>query len=229
MSHIFADDVTSLPRLYISTMIFSSQIESAADQWNNIVHIPELTRIGFLNAARYRAIEGSFQTCHVYEVSNIEILTSDAYNGIKRPPLDILEGISDYSVSLYSYLIVARSARTDDKRTSNAPYSRYVGAVKMDVLPDFSKELISWCREEHIPALLDVPGMISAKLCRRVGYHPGFPSLDPEWILIYEMQSLEMLSLNIIRGSANPWFKFQSMRQFMDIRHSVLERIFPDD
>ena len=229
MSCIFDDDVTFLPRLYISTMTFSPQIESAADQWNNTVHIPELTRIGFLNAVRYRTIGGNFQTFHVYEVSNIEILTSDAYSGLKRPPHDILEGISDYSVSLYRYLITARSAQTNDKRTSNAPHSRYLATVKMDVLPDYSEELISWCREEHIPALMDVTGMISAKLCRRVGYHPEFRSLDPEWILIYEMHSLEMLSLTSIGKSASPWFKFQSIRQFIDIRHSVLERIFPDD
>ena len=228
MSLISDNEASGLPYLYISTMTFSPRIESTADNWNNNVHIPDLMHAGFLDAVRYRTIEGILRTCHIYEVPNIEILTTNAYVRIEKPPSDVLGGISNYSVSLYRHLLTARSIQTDEERVFDRQHTRYLATVKMDVAPDFSEELISWYREEHLPMLLDVKGIVSVKLCRRVGYHPVFRSFDPEWVFIYAMQSLEPLSHTSLESLATPRLQLQIRRQFMDLRFSVLERIFPD-
>jgi antibiotic biosynthesis monooxygenase (ABM) superfamily enzyme len=58
--------------------------------------------------------------------------------------------------------------------------AKYLYVVRMDADPETEKQFNEWYNKEHIPALLKVPGVISAN---------RFTSLEgtPKYIAIYEL------------------------------------------
>lgn len=60
--------------------------------------------------------------------------------------------------------------------------SKYLYVVRLDADPEKEKEFNEWYNQEHIPALLTVPGVISAN---------RFASLEgtPKYIAIYELDN----------------------------------------
>ena len=65
--------------------------------------------------------------------------------------------------------------------------AKYLYVVRMDVDPEKEKQFNEWYNEEHIPALLKVPGVIGAY---------RYTSLDgtPKYTAIYELEKPDVIT-----------------------------------
>jgi antibiotic biosynthesis monooxygenase (ABM) superfamily enzyme len=99
--------------------------------------------------------------------------------------------------------------------------AKYLYIVAMDVDPDKETRFNEWYSEEHVPALLKVPGVLGAY--RYVSLEGG-----PKYIAIYELDNPS------VRAS-EAWKKAVEMtRRPKDIAsentsRTVLERIYPKE
>jgi hypothetical protein len=62
---------------------------------------------------------------------------------------------------------------------------RVILIIRTDVDPDIEEEFNRWYNEEHIPNLLDVPGVLSAS--RGINLNKG-----PKYIALYEHESIDV-------------------------------------
>lgn len=63
--------------------------------------------------------------------------------------------------------------------------AKYLYVVRMDVDPEKEKQFNEWYNEEHIPALLQVPGV-------RGAYRYASLEGTPKYIAIYELDNLKV-------------------------------------
>ena len=188
------------PIIYTVRLDMSEEVEDEANIWNNTKHISDLIAAGFLSAVRFHSLEGSPKYLHIYELPNLEILISEGYANVRGNDTwvrRLSHGFSSHSASIYEQVLgfnvihaskMPQSSK-DSKTTIGTIVARNIIAARMNVARQSADELISWHHEEHIPQMLEVPGFISGRLCRKATNHPRTPSLDPEWLSIYEIES----------------------------------------
>ena len=226
--------MAELPILYTVRMDFAPEVEEEANRWNNTDHVSDLLGAGFLSAARYRSVHGAPSICHVYELPSVDVLSSEAYVNVRKPDPRVAAGFSNHSVSVYSQVVAVnvpetpRSFASPRSSTLGGVDARYLMTVGMDVPPDSAEELVRWHREELIPNLLKAKGIANGRLCRRAGYHPVAPCLDPEWVAIFEMDSLEPLRDPIAQATGETEWAKRMGAKISDKRFGALERIFPE-
>jgi hypothetical protein len=98
--------------------------------------------------------------------------------------------------------------------------SSLVYVVAVDMEPDWELEINRWYDEEHIPALLSVPGYIGAR---------RYVSVDgePRYLNWYEIDSLETFRSDARhRAIDTPWTA--RVRPHSKGRLTIYEQIFPD-
>ena len=96
-------------------------VTEEANLWNNTRHISDLLGSGFLSAVRFRSLKGEPEYLHLYELPNIDLLSTEAYKNVRKyddwgPKLS--HGFSNHSASLYNQLVTVNIA--DTPRTSRS-------------------------------------------------------------------------------------------------------------
>lgn len=188
------------PIIYTVRLDMSEQVEDEANIWNNTKHISDLMAAGFLSAVRFHSLKGSPKYLHIYELPNLGILISEKYADVRGNDTwvrRLSHGFSNHSASIYEQVlgfnVIHASKMPQSSEYSNTTIgsivSRNLITVRMNVGRQRADELISWHQKEHIPQMLKVPGFISGRLCRKTINHPRTPSLDPEWMSVYEIES----------------------------------------
>ena len=230
--------MADLPIIYTIRLDMQEDVTDEANLWNNTRHISDLLGSGFLSAVRFRSLKGEPDYLHLYELPNIDLLSTEAYKNVRKyddwgPKLS--HGFSNHSASLYTQLVTVNIADTprtfeeprDPAKSMGAVQSKYLLAVRMDVPPEKADELVKWYEDEHIPLILKVPGFRSARLCRRAGLHPRTPCLDPEWISIWEIDDADAIRHPDIKAAnETEWAK--RVHEFTtDVRLGLHERIHP--
>ena len=227
-----------LPIIYTIRLDMQEDVQAEANLWNNTRHISDLLGSGFLSAVRFRSLLGEPRYLHLYELPNIELLSTEAYANVRKyddwgPKLS--HGFSNHSASIYNQLVTANIADTprtfagppDPAKSMGAVQSGFLLTVRMDVPPGKADELVKWHEDEHIPMMMKVPGFRSARLCRRAGLHPRTPCLDPEWISIWELDDPEAIyHTDAKAANGTPWAK-QMHSVTTDVRLGLHQRIHP--
>ena len=226
------------PIIYTIRLDMQEDVTEEANLWNNTRHISDLLGSGFLSAVRFRSLKGEPAYLHLYELPNIELLSTQAYKNVRinddwGPKLS--HGFSNHSASLYNQLVTANINETprdfeeprDPAKSMGAVQSPYLLTVRMDVSPDNADELIKWHEEEHIPMMMKVPGFRSARLGRRAGLHPRTPCLDPEWIAIYELDDPDAISHPDVKAANGTEWAQRMHAVTTDVRLGIHQRIHP--
>lgn len=226
------------PIIYTVRLDMSEQVEDEANIWNNTKHISDLMAAGFLSAVRFHSLKGSSKYLHMYELPNWEILISERYADVRRNDAwvrRLSHGFSNHSASIYEQVLgfnVIHASKMphsseDSKTTIGTIVSRNLITVRMNVASQHADELISWHEEEHIPQMLEVPGFISGRLCRKATNHPRTPSLDPEWLSIYEIECAGNAHHPKIGEVHSTNWALQMHSIVSDVELEVLSRIHP--
>ena len=111
-----------LPIIYTIRLDMQEDVTEEANLWNNTRHISDLLGSGFLSAVRFRSLKGEPEYLHLYELPNIDLLSTESYKNVRKyddwgPKLS--HGFSNHSASLYNQLVTVNIA--DTPRTFEEP------------------------------------------------------------------------------------------------------------
>lgn len=134
-------------------------------QWHNCEHIPERVSIaGFHVGRRYRALDDAREFFMVYETDNANVMQSEAYLHSQNNPTPwTRKSIGHFQHTLRTiYHMVACEGNPPEL---DAPYVLLVRSNPPDQ-PDGSEEVVRWYRDEHLPRLCALEGVLRGRLYR---------------------------------------------------------------
>ena len=135
-----------LPIIYTIRLDMQEDVTEEANLWNNTRHISDLLGSGFLSAVRFRSLKGEPEYLHLYELPNIDLLSTEAYKNVRKyddwgPKLS--HGFSNHSASLYNQI-------GDGEHSGHAPHLR--GAARPRQVHGRSPEQVSASGSDGRPA-----------------------------------------------------------------------------
>ena len=147
--------------LLIASFDFSNAYEDEFHDWYDLEHIPERKAVpGFGIWERWIGVENPKQAIATYDLDAIEVLRGQAYNSIAY------DNLSPWSKRVTGKC--ARILRFEGTQILPGGEPAPDGAggllmVAINVTNENEDDFNSWYTEEHIPALLKVPGVLSAR------------------------------------------------------------------
>ena len=216
------------PIIYTVRMDVTDEVRDQFEEWASGRHIEDLMAAGFLSAQRFRASKGKPEFLHLYELENVDLLSTDTYKAVAQNDPNIGQvrtGLQNHSASLYEQVVYLPS-NGDGERVPGVG-ARHLITVQLEVQDGKEDELIEWHRTEHIPTLLQAEGMLAGRLCRRTAMHPSTPCLDPTWVSIYEMSGPETLGDPKVKEANSTEWAQQMHAVTTEARLCILERITP--
>ncbi len=175
--------------LLIAAMDFSNFDAGEFNDWYDTEHLPERQRVpGFLTHQRWIGAENSRRSVATYDLDSLEVLRSPGYRAIGG------ENLSPWSKRVTAK--VERLLRYEGEQVLPGGATAPADAgglllVGMTPGPDVETAFNVWYDNEHVPALVRVPGVLSARRFRGSGagpkyvalYHLASPGVvdKPEW------------------------------------------------
>lgn len=150
------------------------------DDWYDTEHIPERMGVaGFLNAQRWVATDGARTAMATYDLTGLAVLEDPAYVMRKG------EGRTPWSKRIARKTRLFLRLTAEQILPGNEAAPAEAGGLLMfatNVAPGAEAEFNAWYDEEHIPRLLQVTGVLSA---RRFRTHEGAPG----YVALYHLSS----------------------------------------
>ena len=175
--------MTAGPQAALITILdFAKVAKDEFDAWLDTEHIPERLQVpGFTNAERWVANDGSTRSLALYDLDDLAVLNSTAYEAVTGPHL-----------SPWSRRVIGRCER---RRFDLELVSRFDKPVQqaangllfvaMDVAPEADNDFNDWYDQEHVPRLFSIDGVMSARRYRA-------PSGGPRYIATYHTTTPEV-------------------------------------
>jgi antibiotic biosynthesis monooxygenase (ABM) superfamily enzyme len=98
---------------------------------------------------------------------------------------------------------------------------RIILIVQTDIAPEMEEEFNRWYEEEHIPLLLQVPGVLSA---RRGVSKEG----SPKYVAIYEHENINVQKSPAYQKAIETEWTSRIRPHFKNFTRRVLLQIYPD-
>lgn len=178
--------------------------EDDLNRWYAEEHFPDrLAMPGWLRGRRYVSLEGEHKYVALYDLEDLGALSSPKYKQSManstpwtRQVVDNLLGFTRTEYELLQAL--------GESPQGGAPYALL---VRLETDDEHDAELNEWYEQEHLPALVGVPGCLSATRYRMSAGSEG----SVKYLMIYEAESRE-----VIRGDA--WNKAASTEWTLKMR-----------
>ncbi|MFC1982473.1 hypothetical protein ACFLV5_01605 [Chloroflexota bacterium] len=186
--------------------------EEEWNDWLNNVHIPSRldNMPGILAVRRFTALEGEPKYLNLWELANADAPTSEGYGKLREkedlmPPDSfevITRGIPQFSREVYEQIY-------PEQGEYQMPDTQFVLVVGHDVPADREEEYNAWYHTEHIPAIMQVPGFVTARRFVAVKSVPAKASSGspaPKYLSVYDLESKETLQSEAFSKARNtPW------------------------
>lgn len=211
-----------------------SDIEAEWNDWYDNEHIPNRVHHipGFLSARRFVVFEDQPKYLTLYDLESVDVLTSEAYLALREReaafPPDRFEVITQ-KLPNFSRFIWEQIYPVEGNY--QIPDTEILFVVGHDVPAGREEAFHAWYNTEHIPAMLDVPGFITARRlitgARQLPSNTGIRSPGPTYLTLYDLESPDVLQSEIfIRNTNSPWSSW--VRSWYSRRWRFLaRRIFP--
>jgi uncharacterized protein (TIGR02118 family) len=98
---------------------------------------------------------------------------------------------------------------------------RIILIVQTDIAPEMEEEFNRWYEEEHLPLLLQVPGVLSAK---RAVSQEG----SPKYISIYEHENINVQKSTAYQRAIETEWTSRIRSHFKNFTRRVFFQIYPD-
>lgn len=222
-----------LPIIYTNRLDLTDEVRDEFEPWAAGKHIQDVLAAGFLSGLRYRSIQGDPEFLHLYQLPNVELLNTDRYNEVKKHDntADRLRyGMRNHSAALYEQELAINVPETPGSQSEGSTRGvkpTHLATVRMDVPEEQSSDLIRWHREEHIPLMMGVPGVVTARLCRLTARHPISPCHEPGWISIYELGGADVVRDPGVKAANETEWARKVHAVTTDVRFNLMERIAP--
>ena len=147
--------------LLIASFDFTNAYQDEFHDWYDLEHIPEREAVpGFGSCERWIGVENSKQAIATYDLDTIEVLRGQAYNAIAY---DNLSPWSKRVTGKCKRILRFEGAQILPGEESAPDKAGGLLMVAINVTNENENDFNSWYTEEHIPALLAVPGVLSAR------------------------------------------------------------------
>ncbi|HTE14862.1 MAG TPA: hypothetical protein VK642_07270 [Burkholderiales bacterium] len=185
------------------------------NDWYDTEHLPERQRCkGFINCVRWQGVDDPRVSIATYDLESRDVLHSAPYQAIAR---DNLSPWSKRMTSKAQRLLRIEADQLIPGDEISLLTTQHLMIFACNVKPEHEAEVRRWYAEEHIPRLLKVPGVASARFFHA---HAG----THNYIALYEIEKSETCASEAWKEAAlTPWTK--SMRPHLnDVLRVVLRR-----
>jgi hypothetical protein len=185
------------------------------NDWYDTEHVPERQRTpGFINCVRWVGVDDDKISIATYDLQSRDVLYSEAYKAIAR---DNLSPWSKRMVGKAQRLLRIEADQLIPGDEISRLTTQNLMVFACNVKPEMQAEVKKWYGEEHIPRLLKVPGVVSARFFEsQAGTH--------KFIALYEIEKAETCASDAWKEAAlTPWTN--KMRPHLnDVLRVVLRR-----
>ena len=209
--------------LLFGGMDIPPELEDEFNHWYDTEHTPSRVGAvpGFRYGRRWRALEGAPKYAAVYELDSVAVLQSPEYLAVVAQDRDqpshayarIHPRWQNVGLAVYEEITLEP---TDYRPPVEA---KVLLATMLVPKPEHEEEFNAWYDTEHMPALLSVPGISTARRFRAV-------SGEPKYLALYDVAEHDVLRTPEYRKArASPWATRIRSRLVSRVRN-VYERIF---
>lgn len=191
-----------------------SDWEADFHDWYDRDHVPSRLAVpGFTGAQRYVAVQGGPKFGVVYEMKDLAVLKTEAYQSLKREPAprtaQMLASVSGFTRYIGEQITELR--RPD--APADLTQSPYLYVVMFSVPDEHSDDFNAWYDEDHMPLLLQHPRWWGVRRFRVREGEPG------NWthLALHHLGGLDVLHSPEREAARNtpwrarlasePWFK----------------------
>ena len=153
--------------LLVAGFNYSNAAEDDFNAWYDTEHVPERLRTpGFINAQRWLGADDPKISIATYDLENLDVLQSPAYRAIGGANL------SPWSKHMTAKC--QRICRFEAEQTLPGQQAAPADAgammmFAMNIPAEVEAEFNAWYTEEHLPALVGVPGCLMGRRFKMVG------------------------------------------------------------
>lgn len=171
--------------------------EDEFNDWYDTEHVPERQRTpGFINCVRWLGVEDPKVSIATYDLESREVLHGAPYSAIAR------ENLSPWSKRMTAKcqrLLRIEGDQLIPGEAVSCGTTQNLMIFACNVKPETEVEVRKWYREEHIPRLLKVPGVASARFFQsQAGTH--------KFIALYEIETPETCASDAWKEAVvTPW------------------------
>jgi hypothetical protein len=193
------------------------EAEREFNEWYNTEHVPQLLGVpGFLSGRRYQAVEGEPRYLALYELTNVEVLKSDAFRQVRESPTEwskkIIPLFRNTAIGAYRQLFSCRNYPIQE--------AEFVLTVRLNIPAERETEFNQWYNIDHLPALVSVPGVYGA---RRYEAVEG----EPKYLAVYEMNDAGVPKSAAWDKARNTEWTKKMRPSLQDPRIITSRRIYP--
>src|SRR6185295_8764711 len=136
---------------------------------------------GFLNARRYRSLQGTPAYMALYDTVDAQVLQSDAYLKISNHPTPLTQRLRPHFQNFVrnEYELILTLGTIPEKA------SPYVLLVRLGIDSEHDAEFNDWYNTDHLPALTSVPGVYGARRYRATAG-------SPTYLAVYELANADV-------------------------------------
>ncbi|HTT75501.1 MAG TPA: DUF4286 family protein [Candidatus Binataceae bacterium] len=193
------------------------EYEAEFNDWYNKEHIPQLLSVpGFQTARRYQAVEGKPNYLAVYQLADENVLKSGAFRAVREDPTAWTRKITPQFRNTQRGVF----RQIFSHGTPPPKDAEFVLTVRLNTPADHEEAFNAWYNEDHIPALVGVPGVYCA---RRYVAAEG----DPKYLAVYEMRDGAATHSPEWEKARNYGRTAQIRPYLKDLQGIVAKRIFP--
>jgi hypothetical protein len=147
--------------LLIASFDFTDAYEDEFHDWYDLEHIPERKALpGFGSCERWIGVENSKQAIATYDLDTIDVLRGQAYQSIAY---NNLSPWSKRVTRKCTRILRFEGTQILPGRESAPDQAGGLLMVAINVTNENDDDFNAWYTEEHIPNLLKVPGVLSAR------------------------------------------------------------------
>lgn len=193
------------------------EAEREFNEWYNTEHVPQLLGVpGFLSGRRYQAVEGEPRYLALYELTNVEVLKSDAFRQVRESPTEwskkIIPLFRNTTIGAYRQLFSCRNYPIQE--------AEFVLTVRLNIPAERETEFNQWYNIDHLPALVSVPGVYGARRYQAV-------EGEPKYLAVYEMNDAGVPKSAAWDKARNTEWTKKMRPSLQDPRIITSRRIYP--
>lgn len=201
--------------LLVAGFNYSNAAADEFNDWYDTEHVPERERTkGFINAQRWLGADDPQISIATYDLESLEVLQSPAYRAI-----------GGVNLSPWSKRVTGkceRICRFEAEQTLPGQQAAPADAggmmmYAMNVPAEAEAEFNTWYNDEHVPALLTVPGCLSARRFKMTGG-------THRYLAVYHLTAPEVQTSDAWKKAAGTPWTARMRPHFRDPLRLVLRR-----
>ena len=193
------------------------EAEAEFNEWYNKEHVPQIVGIaGVLSGRRYQATEGKPKYIAIYEMADEKVWSGKEFTEVRENPTQW----SKKMIPLFRNTQIGVFRQIFSHGQRPARDAEFALTVRLNTPAEHEKDFNAWYDEDHVPALVGVPGVYCA---RRYVAVEG----DPKYLAVYEMGDGNATKSPEWERARNYGRTAQIRPHLKDLQGIVSKRIYP--